>query len=180
LTAIEVCFNSGDDETRLAVTDIFAYIVDYNVSVVREYALSESMNNQKSQFFNLVIDQMFNDPDPELGAAMQLAGALKTLVDPETLIATAQSKYGKSDFLSYFYNRCMDNLCSPLLSATTEDKLVKDCYRTANLLSLVLDLISFGVERHSSYMRNFIIYRDLLKRVLLLLKSRHSFLALCE
>ena len=38
---------------------------------------------------NLVIEQMINDTDQELGGAMQLIGILRLLLDPENMLATA-------------------------------------------------------------------------------------------
>lgn len=36
---------------------------------------------------NLVIKQMICDSDPELGGAVQLMGLLRTLIDPENMLA---------------------------------------------------------------------------------------------
>lgn len=38
---------------------------------------------------NLIIEHMICDTDPELGGAVQLMGLLRTLVDPENMLATA-------------------------------------------------------------------------------------------
>lgn len=38
---------------------------------------------------NVVIEQMICDTDPELGGAVQLMGLLRTLIDPENMLATA-------------------------------------------------------------------------------------------
>lgn len=37
---------------------------------------------------NVVIEQMICDTDPELGGAVQLMGLLRTLIDPENMLAT--------------------------------------------------------------------------------------------
>ena len=57
---------------------------------------------------------------------------------------------------------------------------VTDDYQTAQLLSLILELLSFCVEHHTYHIKNYIISKDLLRRVLVLLCSRHSFLVLCK
>jgi hypothetical protein len=36
----------------------------------------------------VVIEQMICDTDPELGGAVQLMGLLRTLIDPENMLAT--------------------------------------------------------------------------------------------
>lgn len=38
---------------------------------------------------NLIIEHMICDSDPELGGAVQLMGLLRTLLDPENMLATA-------------------------------------------------------------------------------------------
>lgn len=38
---------------------------------------------------NVVIKQMICDSDPELGGAVQLMGLLRTLIDPENMLAPA-------------------------------------------------------------------------------------------
>lgn len=51
-------------------------------------------------------------------------------------------------------------------------------YQTVQLLGLVLELLSFCVEHHTYHIKNFILQKDLLKRVLVLMKSSHTFLVL--
>jgi hypothetical protein len=55
-----------------------------------------------------------------------------------------------------------------------------DDFQSAQLQSLILDLLTFCIEHHTFHIKNYIISKDLLRRVLLLLKSRHRFLALCK
>ncbi|XP_054402259.1 serine/threonine-protein phosphatase 4 regulatory subunit 3B isoform X12 [Pongo abelii] len=74
---------------------------------------------------NVVIEQMICDTDPELGGAVQLMGLLRTLIDPENMLATT-NKTEKSEFLNFFYNHCMHVLTAPLLTNTSEDKCEKD------------------------------------------------------
>ena len=51
-------------------------------------------------------------------------------------------------------------------------KIIDDS-KSAVLLGLILDLISFCVEHHTYHMKNYLFRKDLLSRVLLLLKSRY-------
>ncbi|XP_078205426.1 serine/threonine-protein phosphatase 4 regulatory subunit 3B isoform X10 [Callithrix jacchus] len=141
---------------------------------------------------NVVIEQMICDTDPELGGAVQLMGLLRTLIDPENMLATT-NKTEKSEFLNFFYNHCMHVLTAPLLTNTSEDKCAKDnivgsnknntiCpdnYQTAQLLALILELLTFCVEHHTYHIKNYIMNKDLLRRVLVLMNSKHTFLALC-
>lgn len=45
--------------------------------------------SQDILLINLIIEHMICDSDPELGGAVQLMGLLRTLVDPENMMATA-------------------------------------------------------------------------------------------
>ena len=45
--------------------------------------------HQDILLINLIIEHMICDTDPELGGAVQLMGLLRTLVDPENMLATA-------------------------------------------------------------------------------------------
>ena len=55
-----------------------------------------------------------------------------------------------------------------------------DDYQTCQLLALILELLTFSIEHHTFHMRNYVTKKDLLRRVLVLLKSKHAFLALCK
>uniref|UniRef100_A0A8B9U0N9 Serine/threonine-protein phosphatase 4 regulatory subunit 3B n=1 Tax=Anas zonorhyncha TaxID=75864 RepID=A0A8B9U0N9_9AVES len=54
-----------------------------------------------------------------------------------------------------------------------------DNYQTAQLLALILELLTFCVEHHTYHIKNYIMNKDLLRRVLVLMNSKHTFLALC-
>lgn len=65
-----------------------------------------------------------------------------------------------------------------MLLNTIDDRPQKEDYQTAQLLGIVLDILSFCVEHHTYHIKNFIIQKDLLKRILVLMKSSHTFLVL--
>lgn len=67
---------------------------------------------------------------------------------------------------------------APLLQNTVDEKPQKEDYQTVQLLGLVLELLSFCVEHHTYHIKNFIFQKDLLKRILVLMKSTHTFLVL--
>lgn len=58
---------------------------------------------------NVIIEQLINDNDPELGGAVQLSGVLRLLIDPENMLA-ALNKSEKADFLNLFYKQSMSLL----------------------------------------------------------------------
>ncbi|XP_028927430.1 serine/threonine-protein phosphatase 4 regulatory subunit 3B isoform X2 [Ornithorhynchus anatinus] len=193
LPALEIVMGMDDLQVRSAATDIFSYLVEFSPSMVREFVMQEAQQSDDDiLLINVVIEQMICDTDPELGGAVQLMGLLRTLIDPENMLATA-NKTEKSEFLNFFYNHCMHVLTAPLLANTSEDKSEKDAlvgsnknnticpdnYQTAQLLALILELLTFCVEHHTYHIKNYIMNKDLLRRVLVLMNSKHTFLALC-
>ncbi|XP_033734679.1 serine/threonine-protein phosphatase 4 regulatory subunit 3A-like isoform X2 [Pecten maximus] len=179
LSAIEIILGLDDTRMKAAAIDIFSYIVEFSPSMVREFILREGQSHDDDDLLiNLVIEQMINDTDPELGGAVQLMGILRLLIDPENMLATS-NKTEKTEFLSFFYKRSMHVLTAPLFANTVDERPSKDDFQTAQLSSLILELLTFCVEHHTYHIKNYIISKDLLRRVLVLLKSRHAFVALC-
>uniref|UniRef100_A0A4W3GQJ7 Protein phosphatase 4 regulatory subunit 3C n=1 Tax=Callorhinchus milii TaxID=7868 RepID=A0A4W3GQJ7_CALMI len=180
LPALEIVLGMDDVQVRAAATDIFSYLVEYSPSMVREFVMQEAQQSDDDiLLINVIIEQMICDTDPELGGAVQLMGLLRTLIDPENMLATA-NKTEKTEFLSFFYKHCMHVLSAPLLANTTDEKpSSKDNFQTAQLLALILELLTFCVEHHTYHIKNYIMNKDLLRRVLVLMNSKHTFLALC-
>ncbi|XP_048061973.1 serine/threonine-protein phosphatase 4 regulatory subunit 3B isoform X2 [Megalobrama amblycephala] len=191
LPALEIVMGMDDVQVKAAATDIFSYLVEFSPSMVREFVMQEPQQaDDDVLLINVVIKQMICDSDPELGGAVQLMGLLRTLIDPENMLAPA-SKAEKSEFLSFFYKYCMHVLTAPLLANTAEEDqdlsegsarvnpVCPDNFQTAQLLALILELLTFCVEHHTYHIKNYIMTKDLLRRVLTLMNSKHTFLALC-
>lgn len=66
----------------------------------------------------------------------------------------------------------------PLLANTQGEKPEKEDLQTAQLLWLILELLTFCVEHHSYHIKSYIINKDLVRKVLVLMKSQHTFLVL--
>ena len=65
------------------------------------------------------------------------------------------------------------------MANTASDKPESNDNCSVQLLSLILELLSFCVECHTYHIKNYILHRDLLRRILVLMKSQHMFLVLC-
>ncbi|XP_051503414.1 serine/threonine-protein phosphatase 4 regulatory subunit 3-like [Myxocyprinus asiaticus] len=189
LPALEIVMGMDDMQVKEAATDIFSYLVEFSPSMVREFVMQEPQQaDDDVLLINVVIKQMICDSDPELGGAVQLMGLLRTLIDPENMLAPA-NKTEKSEFLSFFYKYCMHVLTAPLLANTADENtdlseakvnhVCPDNFQTAQLLALILELLTFCVEHHTYHIKNYIMTKDLLRRVLTLMNSKHTFLALC-
>ena len=55
-----------------------------------------------------------------------------------------------------------------------------DDYVNNVTLGHILELLTFCVEHHTYHIKNYVISKDLLRRVLVLMKSRHKFLVLSK
>lgn len=179
LQALEVTLASENKITKSASIDILRYIVDFSPSMVREYMLQQlSSTEDDTLLMNVVIEQMTCDSDPEMGGAVQLMYIIKDLLDPENMLAAVNNKQEKTDFLNYFYKHCMHVLIGPLLANTVNDNPEREDTCSVQLLSLILELLTFCVEHHTYHIKNYILHKDLLRRILVLMKSRHTFLVL--
>ncbi|KAI1719250.1 component of IIS longevity pathway SMK-1 domain-containing protein [Ditylenchus destructor] len=179
LATIDPCITSSLSSTRAATVELLSMIVDFNPQLFRDYLLKQFRTIPESKnddlLINKLIGHMLSDKDPEQTAANQMSQALRILLDPESIV----SKGDKTDFLPMFYKRAMYSLCKPVVENIKEDNMTRDDYFTANKLALVIDLFCFFVDHHNYSMRTFTVQRNLLRSVLVYLKSRHHFLSLC-
>jgi len=177
LPGLEMTLQSNIKETKAASVDILLFIVDFSPSLVREYMLQQvNTTDDDGLLMNIVIEGMICDTD--MGAAVQLMGIIRTLLDPENMLASV-NKSEKTDFLNHFYKHCMHVFIAPLLSNTVDSPDKSDSTVQVQVLGLILELLSFFVEHHTYHIKNYILHKDLLRRILVLVKSRHTFLKLC-
>ncbi|RLW07049.1 hypothetical protein DV515_00003945, partial [Chloebia gouldiae] len=179
LMSAEHLFGMDDLQVRSAATDILSYLVEFSPATIQQFVMQEAQQSENdTQLITEVIEQIICRPDPEFGGNNQLMEILCALIDPEKMLATA-SNLEIFEFLDIFYDRYIHVLTAPLLADTSEEWYEIDNYQTAETLASVLELLSFCVERHKYHMKIFIIKKDLLRRTLVLMKSKHKFLALC-
>uniref|UniRef100_A0A6A7FV95 Serine/threonine-protein phosphatase 4 regulatory subunit 3B-like n=2 Tax=Hirondellea gigas TaxID=1518452 RepID=A0A6A7FV95_9CRUS len=178
LGALECTLAIDEPIIKAASVDVLGFFVEFSPSMVRDYMLQQQHKLEEEHYLlNIMLEQMVVDCDPEMGGAVQLMGILRILIDPENMLAT-HNKAERADFLAFFYKHSMHYLIAPLLSNTVGDEVVREDYQTAQLVALILELLAFCVEHHSYHIKNYIIHRDLLRRVLVLVKSKHTFLVL--
>jgi len=178
LNTLESLLGLDDAGIKSLAVDIFSFIVEFNPSIVRDFVLNEAHSQEDDDLLiNMILEQLTADTDPELGGAVQLISTVRLLIDPENMVSTMQ-KTEKSEFLQFFYRHSMHVLTAPLFANTAHDVPAKDDYQTAQLLSLILELLTFCVEHHTYHIKTYVMSKNLLRRVLVLLKSRHSFLNL--
>eukprot|EP00096_Caligus_rogercresseyi_P001334 TRINITY_DN120_c3_g1_i1.p1 TRINITY_DN120_c3_g1~~TRINITY_DN120_c3_g1_i1.p1 ORF type:complete len:912 (+),score=311.72 TRINITY_DN120_c3_g1_i1:300-3035(+) len=179
LSAMEITLASNNKLTKSASIDVLLHIIEFSASMVREHMNpSTTEETPNSALMNIIIRQMNCDSDPEMTGAVQLMGIIKTLLDPENMLGSA-NKSEKTDFLNYFYRNCMRVLIEPLMDCTSGEKPSVMEPSSVQLLSLILELLSFCVEHHTYHIKNYILQKDLLRRILILMSSKHTFLVLC-
>ncbi|XP_078205429.1 serine/threonine-protein phosphatase 4 regulatory subunit 3B isoform X15 [Callithrix jacchus] len=140
-------------------------------------ALEIVMKTEKSEFLNFFYNH-----------------CMHVLTAP-LLTNTSEDKCAKDFFLKH-YRYSWSFVCTPShshshstpSSSISQDNIVgsnknnticPDNYQTAQLLALILELLTFCVEHHTYHIKNYIMNKDLLRRVLVLMNSKHTFLALC-
>lgn len=64
------------------------------------------------------------------------------------------------------------------MTNTVGEKPDREDIQNAQLLWLLLELLSFCVEHHSYHIKSYIINKDLVRKVLVLMGSKHTFLVL--
>ncbi|XP_047391143.1 serine/threonine-protein phosphatase 4 regulatory subunit 3B-like [Sciurus carolinensis] len=126
LSALKILISANDLQIKITATDIFAYLVEYSPSMIRIFVMEEAQDGEDDDLLmNIVIEQMISDTDPELGSAINLMGLLRSLLDLNNMLL-APNECERSEFLNFFYKRCMQNLVAPLLSTTSGDRDEED------------------------------------------------------
>ncbi|NXW68849.1 P4R3B phosphatase, partial [Hirundo rustica] len=189
LPILEKSMGMDDLQIRSAATDMLFYLVLFSPDTVQEFVMQEARQSENDgQLITKIIEQIICNPDPEFGECTRLMEIFCALIDPEKMMDVF-SHLEVFEFVNTFYNRYIDVLTAPLMDDTSEEwnEIVffffffffVDNYRTAEILASVLELLSFCVERHEYHMKAYVIKKDLLRRALVLMKSKHKFLALC-
>ncbi|XP_010615009.1 protein PPP4R3C [Fukomys damarensis] len=126
LPALKIVISMDDFQIKTAATIIFAYLVEYNPSIIRQFVVDETQESKDDELLiNVVIAQMISDTDPEISGAMNLMEPLRSLLNPDNMLISS-FEYERYKFLNFFYEHCMHNLIAPLLSTTEKDSEEED------------------------------------------------------
>ncbi|XP_057315751.1 serine/threonine-protein phosphatase 4 regulatory subunit 3-B-like [Hydractinia symbiolongicarpus] len=177
LQSLEQLMNLDEVEIRSAIVDIICSVVEFNPSLVREYLSKEAdFTDEDSMLLNTLIDMLLMGAED--GTGVIILQLIRNLLDPENM-GLGNNKMEKSDFLAYFYHHCVHVLTAPIFAVTATKELSgKDDFKRATILGHIVEILTFCVEHHSHHIRTHIITKDLLRRVLILMQSKHKFLAL--
>eukprot|EP00116_Pleurobrachia_bachei_P005384 sb/3465646/ len=139
--------------------------------------MEASTHDEDALLINIVIERVVKHPG--CNAEGTLFGLLRTLIDPENMLRSL-NRLERSEFLQFFYKNAMHRLTEPIVLATHGSECLKYISRSENssLVASVLDVLSFAVENHTYHVKNYILGKEILQKVLLLMNPRYSFLAL--
>ncbi|XP_018494067.1 serine/threonine-protein phosphatase 4 regulatory subunit 3A [Galendromus occidentalis] len=171
LQVIECTLQSEDSIIKSASIDILSYLVDFSTAMVRQYCLEQYQSCSERLLMEIILKQILADPEPDVGVSVQLSGILRMLLDPETFVPTEN----KNSFLTGFYKYSMHVLTDRIL----EHQKTPPTPPKASLLAHIIEFLSFCVEHHTYHIKNYILHKDLLKKVLEFMKYRNPHLALC-
>lgn len=172
--SLEVSLQSSTKETKEASVDILVMTVDFSPNLVRDYMMQNlKRTNKDGPLMNIIIGEMICDTCP--GASVQLMDVIRNLLDPVNISQNVKCSENM-DFLNHFYKYYMSFLITPLIYNTNSVEIADS--GTIEVLGLVLDLLTHFIENHSLHMRTFIFQKDLLRRILILINSRHTSLRL--
>ncbi|OQR68603.1 serine/threonine-protein phosphatase 4 regulatory subunit 3-like [Tropilaelaps mercedesae] len=180
LQVMEATLQSDDAAIKAASIDILSYLVDFSTAMVREYCLDQyqtTCGDGERLLMDIILRQILADPQPDTGVAVQLAGILRMLLDPETFAPNEN----KNSFLGLFYKYSMHVLTDRIVEQhrAPPPGFPLSAGR-ASLLAHIIEFLSFCVEHHGYHIKNYILHKDLLRRVLDCMKyPRHHHLALC-
>ncbi|XP_027562295.1 serine/threonine-protein phosphatase 4 regulatory subunit 3B-like [Neopelma chrysocephalum] len=177
-STLETLIGMDDQEVRATATDILSELADYCPFVVQEFVMKEAQQRDlDTDLISVVIEQLICHSHPESVEAVQLMDLLCTLLDPGNLLHAAEASQ-VFEFLNFFYTCRIPLLTVPISVNAEEGTCEIDDYQVAQLLALILKFLTYCVEWHKEHMRHYIISGNLLRRVLLLMYSKHTFLAL--
>jgi protein phosphatase-4 regulatory subunit 3 len=179
--ALEVMLSCEIPSVVAASVDILTVFVEFSSAIVREYILQQAETaEEENHLLNVVISILLDGQNADID--VQLVGLVKMIIDPELMITVEGEHIApaaeKTTFLTYFYKHCMHRLTAPLMANTAGDHISKDTTQNAILLGHVLEVLSLCVARHQYYIRHYILNKNLLGRVLVLMTSTHSHLSL--
>lgn len=190
----EYTIGDADIEIRIAIVAFLSNILENEASLVRSFCLAQSRQNQKT-LMETVIERFMEETDS--GLRSQLSEIIRMMIDTARADAVSagivQHTSESEDFLTIFYEKYVIQLAQPIM-ALDESMIVSKkgilsmdnhCLDGSKVLimnpSLVdicflnCELFSFMVKFHQ-FRSKFFFMGDIVKKLLLLLLSRETFL----
>uniref|UniRef100_A0A7E4UTK5 PP4R3 domain-containing protein n=1 Tax=Panagrellus redivivus TaxID=6233 RepID=A0A7E4UTK5_PANRE len=170
---LDPCLSSPLHATQIMIVDLLIQIVDFTLNNFREFLRTQDVAESENLLIVKMINYMVNDKDPEFTNSHNMAEVLRVLLDSETGVRSECEP-----FLKFFYARGFIYLVKPILDLTAGGQLARDDYYTCRQVCTILSTLIFCVKNHELFARRFIIERDVLTNIAVLLKSKHHMISL--
>lgn len=187
LTSLQSLIELDDEQVKLSVIEIILYFTEFSSQTIRESILCQSQshaapsnsnttnnnNNNNSKSLLIVLIEQMNNRKYDLSS--QIGQIIKLLLDPESMMSSSSMK---CEFLSYFYKSCIQVMLQPIdrFAQGSADGSHDD---SPGQLNCLIELLTFCIEHHIYYIRNYILSCDLIKKITLIMEqTRHKFLCL--
>lgn len=159
----EASLRSEDGEIQLLGTELLSAALLQNQSSVRSYILSQEAPDS---MLSTLVDRL--NPEIDTGVLLQIFEILRTLLDPDSIASETE----KSNFVDFFYENFVQRLLIPLQGA-------EDGFKSSRVLkSYISDFFSFCVISHGFRAKYFILRNNVVSKVLELLKTKATFVAI--
>lgn len=189
----EYTIGDKDIEIRIAIIALLTNILENEGALVRSFCLAQSKQNQKT-LIETVIERLLDEPDS--GLRSQLSEIIRMMIDTGRLDAVTdgivQHTAEAEDFLQLFYDRYVTLLAQPIMNLDESmlvsrngiiflnlnidgSKVLEMDASLVDICFLECELFSFMVKSHQ-FRSKFFFMGDIMKKFLLLLLSRESFL----
>ena len=178
MKSLGIILSSDDDVILQCGVDILQTITEFSCTNIQLRVILEAdQQEEDEQVMNLLINILVDPHKSALDASTFYL--IKTLIDPDSF-SPEMKLVDKTSFFSYLYKSCMHHLIAPLLAVTTDTRVAPstDTIENTEIISYIIQLLAFCVEQHTYHSRVYIINKNLLSRVVVLLTSRHSHLVL--
>eukprot|EP00850_Spirogloea_muscicola_P020806 SM000227S07452 [mRNA] locus=s227:212947:219778:+ [translate_table: standard] len=153
-----------DEAMRFKGTDILMSILTHDPSIVRSFLVDQP----KTTLFSLLVKGMLMSS--EGGLQVQLLEMMRMLLDSDTMdVYGYKQQAEKSEFLEVFYTNYMDLLLNAITNPTSPP-LVPE------IVGNIIELLNFCVQHHSFRIKNYMLRKNLVEKVLRLTKRRERFL----
>ncbi|TIB38060.1 hypothetical protein E3P86_01869 [Wallemia ichthyophaga] len=172
-------------------SEILMIVIDNEPNTVRLYILNEanSTKEKSKENYTLMQEMCFSlDSSRDLGYRNQIAEAIRLLLEPPLSASEAAWTVAKpkadptsDEFLSYFYDTCINGLFKPLLDIpdiSLHEAPPQLDFDKATLALALCDLLSFFVLNHHFRAQYFILQTPISAKIVQLLRVKQKYLRL--
>ncbi|KAF2015290.1 DUF625-domain-containing protein [Aaosphaeria arxii CBS 175.79] len=193
LDVIQFALKHQDASVRVAGTDILVALIDHDALMVRSY-IFKAIQEKSKPLTDTLIELLLIEVD--LGVKMQMADAIKILLDPnansasmEALSRTNSEFLAKirgslptmphqDSFIQTFYDESARKLFQPLKDLEGRENMEDLSIQEVSLYSHLVEMLCFFIRQHSFRSKYFVLSEGLAARVAQLMECPEKHLKL--